>query len=118
MRRFLPLFCAVLFSFSALSSADLWTGQLLDANCVARHNEMEKYEECIPVRNTASFALQLSGRMLRLDASGNLKAAQAWKDYKDKPRVVDPDVKTKPITAVVEGTVNGEEIKVDSILLR
>jgi hypothetical protein len=56
--------------------------------------------------------------MLKLDAAGNQKAAEAWKQYRDKPRVVDPDVKTKPVTAVVEGTVDGDEIKVDSILLR
>jgi hypothetical protein len=117
MGRFMHLPFLLLFA-SPLISADLWTGQLFDANCIERHKEIEKYEECIPESRTVSYTLQTSGRMLKLDAAGNQKAAEAWKQYRDKPRVVDPDVKTKPVTAVVEGTVDGDEIKVDSILLR
>jgi|SRR5580698_6049666 hypothetical protein len=117
MRQIRPM-VGFIFCASALSSAELWTGQLLDANCAEQHKEVQKYENCIPAANTASFTLQISGRMLRLDVAGNRKAAAAWKEYIDKPRVVDPDVRTKPVTAVVEGTVNGDEITVDSILLR
>lgn len=79
---------------------------------------MEKYQDCNPAGGTLSFTLQASGRMLGLDAAGNRKAAQAWRQYIDQCRLVDPDVKTKPVTAVVEGTVNGDVINVDSILLR
>jgi len=108
----------LLFFASTLSSAELWTGELFDANCVEQHKEIQKYEECIPAARTVAFFLQTSGRILKLDAGGNRKAAAAWKEYIDKPRVIDPDVKTKPLTATVEGTVSGDEIKVDSIQLR
>jgi len=115
-KNFLPV--ALLFFASSLSSAELWTGELFDANCVEQHKEVQKYEECIPAARTVAFFLQMSGRMLKLDAGGNRKAAAAWKEYFDKPRVIDPDLKTKPVTATVEGTVSGDEIKVDSIQLR
>jgi hypothetical protein len=120
LRRFgqFRLLGALLLSASAMSSAELWIGQLFDGNCVGRHSELEKYQDCIPAGGTVSFTLQASGRMLKLDAAGNRKAAQAWKQYVDQSRLVDPDLKTKPVTAVVEGTANGDEIKVDSILLR
>jgi hypothetical protein len=113
---FLPV--ALLLFGSSLSSAELWTGELFDADCVEHHKEMQKYEECIPADRTVTFVLQTSGRILKLDAGGNRKAAAAWKEYVDKLRVIDPDLKTKPVTATVEGAVSGDEIMVDSIQLR
>jgi len=114
----LTLLSAFLFFSSALPAADLWTGELFDANCVQQHNEIAKYDACIPAASTVAFVLQTSGQMLKLDAAGNRKAAQAWKQYIDNPSFVDPDLKTKAVTAEVEGVVTGDEIKVDSMLLR
>jgi hypothetical protein len=90
---------------------------LFDAKCVAQHKGIQKYEDCIPAAETASFTLQISGRMLSLDAAGNTKAAAAWKKYINITGRTDSDVKTKPLTATVEGTASGDEIKVDSIQL-
>ena len=118
MRKICALGALVLFA-AALQSAEIWTGQLFDANCVAQNRELQKYEECTPKADTASFELQVSGRMLKLDADGDRKAAAAWKEYVNSAdRVIDPDFKKKPLTAVIEGTANGDMLKVDSILLR
>jgi hypothetical protein len=98
------------------SPADLWTGQLFDLHCVETRKETHRYDDCNPTAQTAAFSLQISGRMLKLDAAGNRKAIEAWKDY--VKRVTDPDVKTKPVTAMIQGTVEGDELHVDSIQLR
>jgi hypothetical protein len=119
MRRIFTL-GAVFLLASALHSAEIWTGQLFDSNCVAQHQESQKLEECTPTTKTAAFDLRVSGGMLKLDANGDLKAAAAWKEYLNSAdRTIDPDFKNKPLTAVIEGTlVNGQVLKVDSILLR
>jgi hypothetical protein len=102
-----------------LPSAEMWTGQLFDANCVEQNKELQKYEECKPATRTASFSLQASGRMLKLDANGDKKAAAAWRDYLDSAdRSTNPDARHQALTAVIQGTVNGDLIKVDAILLR
>ncbi|MEI9974014.1 MAG: hypothetical protein WDO73_19360 [Ignavibacteriota bacterium] len=48
-----------------------------------QHKEAQKYEECKPAARTASFILQASGRLLKLDPGGDKKAAAAWRDYLD-----------------------------------
>lgn len=117
--RTICILTAFLFLASALRSADLWTGQLFDANCAQHHGELQKYEDCNPTARTATFVLQTSGRMFKLDAGGNKKAAQAWQDYfNSADRAVDPDAKTRALTAVIQGTVSGDQLQVDSIVLR
>jgi len=110
---------AFLFLASAAASAEMWAGQLFDANCAEKHRENQKYEECTPHERTASFVLQVSGRIMKLDANGDKKAAAAWRDYMNSAdRSVDPDGKAHALTAVVQGTLDGDQIKVDAILLR
>jgi len=103
---------------ATIQPADVWIGQLFDANCADTHQELQRYDDCVPGAQTAAFSLQVSGRMLKLDAGGNRKAVQAWKNYMQETRPIDPDIETKAVTAIVEGTVNGDEIKVGSIELR
>ena len=122
MRKIFMVSALLFFFASALSATEMWTGQLFDANCVDRHKTMQdirKYEDCIPRQNTSSFVLQTSGRMLKLDPNGNRKAAAAWKEYMNSAdRPIDPDLQTKQLTAVIQGSVSGDQIKVDNILLR
>jgi hypothetical protein len=118
MRKIYALSALLLFA-PCLTSAEMWTGQLFDANCVEQHKELQKYEDCKPATRTASFVLQASGRMLKLDANGDKLAVAAWQDYLDSAdRSANPDAKNRTLTAVIQGTVNGDLIKVDAILLR
>jgi hypothetical protein len=118
MRRIYTLGALVLFA-SALQAAEIWTGQLFDSICAEQHQDIQKFEDCTPTAKTVSFDLQVSGRMLKLDANGDRKAATAWKDYLNSAdRPIDPDFKNSPLTAVIEGTLDGDILKVDSVLLR
>ncbi len=118
MRKIYAL-SALLFFAIALPSAEMWPGQLFDADCVQRHREIQKYEECTPAERTATFMLQTSGRMLKLDMNGDKKAAAAWREYMSSAdRSIDPDAKSRALTAVIQGTVNEDQINVDNILLR
>jgi hypothetical protein len=112
MRRILTLGAAVLF-MSALSFADTFMGKLVDASCA----QQQKDAACNPTASTATFALQVSGgKMLKLDADGNQKAADALKQNNNSAdRAKDPNASDTQVSATVQGTLNGDEIKVDSI---
>lgn len=54
--------------------------------------------------------------MLKLDANGNKKAAEALKQSNHSAdRAKDPNASDNQVMASVQGTLNGDEIKVDSI---
>jgi hypothetical protein len=118
MRKIYALGALFLFA-PCLTSAEMWTGQLFDATCVEQRKELQKYEDCKPAARTASFILQAAGRMLKLDSNGDKMAAAAWRDYTDSAdRSADPGARPGALTAVIQGTVNGDQIKVYAILLR
>jgi hypothetical protein len=72
----------------------------------------------MPTSSTASFAIQASGKMLKLDEDGNRKAAEAWTEYNNSAdRAKDPDAQSH-VMATVEGTLSGDEIKVEAIRIR
>src|SRR5271165_6118322 len=117
MRKICSL-SALLVLASALAFAETWAGQLFDGNCVDQHTD-GKYGACSPTVNTATFTIQASGKMFKLDAAGNRKAVDAWKEYSNSAdRAKDPNMPDKPVTATVTGTLAGDEIKVESIQLR
>jgi hypothetical protein len=117
MRKIYALGALLAFT-PCLNSAEMWAGQLFDATCVDQHRELQRFEECVPAPRTASFVLQSSGRLLKLDPQGNRKAAAAWRDYMDSAdRQVNPDARHRGLTAVIQGTVNEDQIKVVAILL-
>ena len=117
MRKLITLSALLIFA-SALACAETWTGQLLDAHCVAQHKTDEGYKACNPAMGTTSFAIEASGRALTLDAAGNKKAAEAWKEYNSSAdREKDPNAKAAPM-ATVEGTLTGDQIKVETIKLQ
>lgn len=112
MRRFFTLGASLLF-VSALALAETYSGKLVDASCA----QAQKDAACNPTATTAAFAIQdSSGKTLKLDADGNKKAAQALKDNNNSAdRAADPNASANQVMATVEGTLNGDEIKVDSI---
>lgn len=88
----------------ALCFAESWTGRLVDSAC---HDQAQgKVASCAPTAKTTSFGIETSdGKVVKLDASGNMKAAQVIK------------TSTKPDAEVtINGALNGDTVKVDSIV--
>ncbi len=98
-------------ALSTVAFAESYTGKLLDATCYQSTN---KAENCNASGATTAFALQVSGKVLNLDESGNQKAAAAVKNRAD--RAVDPNqLQSAGIMAKVEGTEAGGTITTQSI---
>jgi len=106
----------VLGAFAAMGYAENWTGKLVDAACHDRSQQnpadskaKSEIAACEPTASTTSFAIQTAdGKVYKLDASGNAKAATAMKG---NPADKNP-------TATVSGTMEGQTVKVDSISVR
>lgn len=99
-----------------LALAETYTGVLIDAACAAQN----KNARCNPTRSTTSFALIVAGKTLttlKLDASGNTKAAAALKESENSAnRSQDPNAPPSgSVTAIVMGAVSGDTLRVDSI---
>ena len=111
MRRIITLGATLLF-VSALAFAETYSGKLVDANCA----QQQKDAACTPNASTSAFAIQVSGKTLKLDAAGNSKAAAALKvSSNGADRAQDPNAADSQVMATIQGTLNGDEIKVDSI---
>jgi hypothetical protein len=97
----------ILFSLaSALCFADSWTGKLVDTNCAEQNQgiSQNKAAPCTPTAKTISFGLETGdGKVFKLDAAGNAKAASMLRSGKGDASVT------------VSGAMNGETVKVDSI---
>ena len=108
MRRVFRL-SAFLVIVSALAFAETFSGKLIDAACA----DQQKSEACAPTASTTAFALKTAGKVLKLDAAGNTKAAEALKGSENSAdRSKNPK---KEVTATVQGTLSEDVIKVDSI---
>jgi hypothetical protein len=110
MQRILSLmaFSAV---FSVLALADSWSGRLIDANC---YTQQKKADACDATSTTAAFALEVSGKVFKLDAAGNSKASTALKSRAD--RAADPNKpQSTQVMAKVDGTEKSGTIAVESI---
>jgi hypothetical protein len=111
MKRTLTLLGALMFT-AALSFAGTWMGRLLDANCATRQTNAA----CAPTSSTTAFAVDVNGKILKLDSDGNQKAAEAFKAYNSgAERTKEPNSQYSPVTATIQGTMKGNQIKVDSI---
>jgi len=114
MRRILTLGAAALF-VTGLACAETYTGKLVDATCA----EQQKTAACNPTTTTTTFAIQVSGKTLKLDAEGNKKAAEALQATNNSAnRAKEPNAPESEVMATVQGTVHGDEIKVESIQVR
>ncbi len=115
MRRILTLGAGVLF-MSLMAFADTYSGALLDARCV---DQQKDAATCNPTASTTAFALQVSGKTLKLDADGNTKAAQALKESNSSAdRAKDPAAANSQVMATVDGSLSGDQLKVDSIQIK
>jgi len=113
MRRVFTLSLFLVFA-SALALAETWTGKLVDAACA----DHQKNEACTPTAATTSFAIVAADKMLKLDAEGNKKAIAALKTSNNgADRAKDPSAAPE-VTATVNGTLAGDQIKVESIEVR
>ena len=113
MRTVLTIF-ALVAVFTGLALAESWNGKLLDATCYDKEKEAKP---CDANGATAMFAVDISGKIYRLDQAGNAKAAEALKSRAD--RSADP---AKPpegsVSAKITGTADGETIKVEAVEVR
>lgn len=109
MRKFVST--AALFGLFAVAAfAESYSGKLLDASC---YDQQKKASACDATSTTASFAIDVSGTVYKLDTAGNTKASAALKNRADR---VDPSKpQTKDVMAKVEGTEKAGTITVTSI---
>lgn len=90
--------------------AETWTGKLVDASCMDQQSKQEsnsqKKDVCPATASTTAFDILLSdGQLLRLDSTGNAKAAAAMKN-------VNAD---QPVQATVSGDLQGHVVTVETI---
>ena len=115
----------VLFVFvSALAFAETWSGTLYDAKCASQAGKAD-LSACAPTESSTTFILQVSeDKSFKFDAEGNKKAVAAYKQSKSgAERAEDPDLPRpgmgeqhrEAVMATVQGTLAGEEIRVETI---
>jgi hypothetical protein len=99
---------------AAFACAESWSGRLLDATCIDQQKS-----SCDPTSATVAFAINVSGKLYKLDDSGNAKAVAALKARNESAK--DPNQSASAgaaITAKVNGVMEGEVVKVESIQLQ
>jgi len=112
MRKILSLVAlSVVFSMWVL--AETYSGNLLDASC---YDQQKKASSCDATNNTTAFAIEVSGKVYKLDGAGNSKASEALKNRADRS---DPTKQqSKGVMAKVDGTEKGGIIAVESIAVQ
>jgi hypothetical protein len=113
MRRIVTLAGSAVL-FAALALAESWTGRLVDSNCMDQQTDQQKSATaCMATSSTTTFAIDVNGKVYRLDDGGNAKAARALKDRADR---TDPNGPPSPaVIAKVSGTREGDIVKVEAI---
>lgn len=95
---------------SALSFAESFNGKLVDASCADQQKnspQQQQMTSCSPSSSTTSFGVETSdGKVLKLDSTGNAKAAAAVKSSGGSKA---------DMQATVTGSVSGTTLKVDTI---
>lgn len=110
---------ALMAALSVSSFAADWTGKLVDTACTEQKQKPDaasetKMSSCDATTATTSFAIDVAGRMYKLDANGNSKAATALRARAD--RSADPaKALSTPYNAKVTGTEKDGVITVDNI---
>jgi hypothetical protein len=109
MRKILSLIAlSAVFSICAL--AETYSGTLLDSSC---YDQQKKASSCEATSSTSAFAIEVSGKVFKLDQAGNSKASDALKNRADRS---DPTKQqSKGIMAKVSGTEKDGTITVESI---
>ena len=109
MKTFLKI-GAVLSLAAAFSFAESWSGKLVDADCMAKKDTSSaktgSASECTPTLSTINYGVQVAdGKVYKLDASGNSKAAAALRADRNKA--------SENVT--ISGRMEGQMVKVDSL---
>jgi hypothetical protein len=108
--RKLYLLCASILAFTGMALAADWNGRLLDATCYAQNKTAKP---CDATSSTTSFMFDVNGKVYKLDAAGNSKAADAIKNRADRSA---GGASAGPVNAKITGTAEGtDSIKVDQI---
>jgi len=109
--RKLSLLCGLAAVFCVMALAENWTGKLMDAPCYDQHKTAK---QCDATTSTTSFVFEVGGKIYKLDAAGNTKAAEAIRNRAE--RAENPNhPSTGSVNAKVSGVREGDEIKVDMI---
>jgi hypothetical protein len=96
--------------FSMAALAESYSGRLLDASC---YDQQKKASACDANSTTASFAIEASGTVYKLDNAGNTKASAALKNRADR---VDPSkTQSKEVMAKIDGAEKSGTIAVTTI---
>jgi hypothetical protein len=106
---------SVLCLGSVLCLAETWSGKVVDAACKdqaatpgvqSAQPNSPVANACEPTASTVAFGIELQdGKVLKLDSTGNAKAADAMKNNTGK----------SPLQATVTGSMDGQTVKVESI---
>jgi len=94
--------------------ADDWTGHLVDAVC---SDQKEKTVPCDANASTTVFALDVSGKIYKLDPVGSTKAAAALKYHAAPVPDASGHLPTE-VRAKITGTEGGGIIVVETISLQ
>jgi hypothetical protein len=98
-------------TLSIMAFAESYSGKLVDLSC---YEKQQSSVGCDASGVTKSFALEVSGKLFKLDEKGNQKAAAALKNRADQS--ADPTKPLSPtVTAKIEGTESGGTIMIDTI---
>jgi hypothetical protein len=111
MRKVLSL-CGLFAVFCTLALAENFNGRLLDASC---YDQSKSAKGCDATSSTSTFLLDVSGKIYKLDTTGNTKAAEALKSHAE--RSANPTRPSAgPVNAKVTATKEGEDaLKVEMI---
>ena len=102
----------LLAGLSMTAWSEDWSGKLIDATCKDQQQQ-EKTVSCDATKATTAFALDVSGKIFKLDGPGNAKAATALK-YRADP--VDPSkAASTEVRAKITGTEAGGMILVETV---
>jgi hypothetical protein len=102
---------------AAFACAESWSGRLLDASCI----DQQKTATCDPTASTVAFAINVSGKLYKLDDAGNAKAVEAMKargETGKDPNQPTASAASTAINAKVNGVLEGQIVKVESIQLQ
>jgi hypothetical protein len=116
MKKVLTLFAVT----AAFAFADNWSGTLIDQSCYDQQNSelkdsMKAADACAANSTSNAFALEVGGKVYKLDAASSAKAAAAFKNRADRTA---PGEKPGKIMAKVSGTESAGTIKADSVELQ
>ena len=97
---------------SALALAENFTGNLIDLSC---YDAKKDANACEAASTTTKFGLAASGKLYKLDETGNSKAAEAMRSRAD--RSADPNKAAKGgVIAKVTGSKGADDtLKVETI---